>query len=125
MDPTALAKLFELGPWGVTAAACAFAAYCLRGWQSESKARLADHAASTKQIVEIGSDAIKAHLTSANILAERTAVVRELAASNLDVVSAIKSLTSGNEIQVGRMFDRFDTLLRATEKMTATMERRP
>ena len=125
MDPTALAKLLEAGPWGVTAAACAFAAYCLRGWQAESKGRLADRDTSTKQIIEIGSDAIKAHLTSAQIFGERTAVIRELAASNIEVVGAIKTLTSGNEIQVDRMFDRLDTLLRATERMTAALERRP
>jgi len=125
LDPTALTKLFELGPYGLAAAACAFAAYCLRGWQSESRARLADRDASTKQIVEIGSDAIKAQLTSANILAERTAAVRELGASNTDMVSVVKGMTSGNEVQVDRMFDRLDTLLRATERMTAALERRP
>lgn len=116
MDPTALAKLFELGPWGVAAAACAWATYCHRGWVSSLTSGRAE-------IVKLATEATAALHTSATTLAERTQAVKDLAASHLEMATAIRSMTATNNVHVERIFDKLDATLSEARRLAQDGER--
>lgn len=115
---TAIAALIREYGWqvGLFALLGAGFGWALRGWHREKDARLKDRDQVKEQIIKLANDATTALLTSSQTFVSRTAALESLSASILDVGAAVKGMTATNDVQIDRMMDRLDEVLREVRR---------